>query len=49
MYWIGQQCVIVVFPDHTHLLFAICDLVDDENRLVCCDFFPLITTFANAR
>ena len=19
--WIGQQCVIVVFPDHTHLLF----------------------------
>ena len=19
--WVGQQCVIVVFPDHTHLLF----------------------------
>ena len=18
--WVGQQCVIVVFPDHTHLL-----------------------------
>ena len=20
--WVGMQCVIVVFPDHTHLLFA---------------------------
>ena len=20
--WFGLQCVIVVFPDHTHLLFA---------------------------
>ena len=20
--WVGQQCVIVVFPDHTHLLFS---------------------------
>ena len=20
--WLGLQCVIVVFPDHTHLLFA---------------------------
>ena len=20
--WVGQQCVIVVFPDHTHFLFA---------------------------
>ena len=20
--WVGLQCVIVVFPDHTHLLFA---------------------------
>ena len=19
--WVGLQCVIVVFPDHTHLLF----------------------------
>ena len=19
--WVGMQCVIVVFPDHTHLLF----------------------------
>ena len=23
MPWVGLQCVIVVFPDHTHLLFAI--------------------------
>ena len=21
MQWVGMQCVIVVFPDHTHLLF----------------------------
>ena len=21
--WVGLQCVIVVFPDHTHLLFVI--------------------------
>ena len=21
MLWVGLQCVIVVFPDHTHLLF----------------------------
>ena len=21
MPWVGLQCVIVVFPDHTHLLF----------------------------
>ena len=20
--WVGLQCVIVVFPDHTHLLFV---------------------------
>ena len=20
--WVGLQCVIVVFPDHTHLLFG---------------------------
>ena len=22
--WVGLWCVIVVFPDHTHLLFAEC-------------------------
>ena len=22
--WVGLRCVIVVFPDHTHLLFAKC-------------------------
>ena len=21
--WVGLQCVIVVFPDHTHLLFCV--------------------------
>ena len=24
MPWVGLQCVIVIFPDHTHLLSAIC-------------------------
>ena len=23
--WVGLQCVIVVFPDHTHLLFVECE------------------------
>ena len=22
--WVGLGCVIVVFPDHTHLLFNVC-------------------------
>ena len=26
--WVGLQCVIVVFPDHTHLLFASSRLSD---------------------
>ena len=25
MPWVGLQCVIVVFPDHTHLVFMISD------------------------
>ena len=25
--WVGVQCVIVVFPDHTHLLFDLTTLV----------------------
>ena len=25
MPWFGLQCVIVVFPDHTHLLFCVFD------------------------
>ena len=25
--WVGLQCVIVVFPDHTHLLFGVCKYV----------------------
>ena len=24
--WVGLQCVIVVFPDHTHLLFGLVNL-----------------------
>ena len=26
--WVGLQCVIVVFPDHTHLLFFIMDYMN---------------------
>ena len=26
--WVGLQCVIVVFPDHTHLLFDACCIHD---------------------
>ena len=22
--WVGQQCMFVVFPDHTHFLFVAC-------------------------
>ena len=25
--WVGLQCVIVVFPDHTHLLFGVTTIV----------------------
>ena len=27
--WVGQSCVIVVFPEHTHLLFS------DAHRSIC--------------
>ena len=23
VHWVGLQCVIVVFPDHTHLVFSV--------------------------
>ena len=30
--WVGMQCVIVVFPNHTHLLFKNnCDDGDDTH------------------
>ena len=32
MTWVGLQCVIVIFPDHTHLLFN--KLTDCELRIV---------------
>ena len=31
--WVGLQCVILVFPDHTHLLFQ-CELLSVECYLV---------------
>ena len=26
VWWVGQQCVIVVFPDYTHLRFIVCTI-----------------------
>ena len=35
--WVGLQCVIVVFPDHTHLLFGIKGMpVPDSPVALCC-------------
>ena len=34
--WVSLQCVIVVFPDHTHLLFyVVVLLISDENMQQC--------------
>ena len=38
--WVGLQCVIVVFPDHTHLLFqgggsVVVDSLFYEPPIVC--------------
>ena len=32
MPWVGLQCVIVVFPEHTHLLFDICVLYTNKQE-----------------
>ena len=32
--WVGLQCVIVVFPNHTHLLFAINEK-NSDNKIKC--------------
>ena len=32
--WVDLQFVIVVFPDHTHLLFDTL-LIDDESQVIC--------------
>ena len=33
MSWVGLQCVIVVFPDHTHLLFDKITTLDSGKTL----------------
>ena len=33
MPWVGLQCVIVVFPDHTHLLFLNHKLRDENIQM----------------
>ena len=30
MPWVGLQCVIVLFPDHTHLLVGVFVVCDEE-------------------
>ena len=30
MPWVGLRCVIVVFPDHTHLLFVLAKTTDPD-------------------
>ena len=44
--WVGMQCVIVVFPDHTHLRFFIThrDSYEGIN-----DQFSMIMEFSNRR
>ena len=34
MLWVGLQCVIVVFPDHTQLLFSWCCLLKDTVDII---------------
>ena len=41
MPWVGFECVIVVFPDHTHLLFGgsiVVDLLFYVPPIVCGGF-----------
>ena len=38
MPWVGLQCVIVVFPDHTHLPYFF-DVVNDVNLHVFGKFY----------
>ena len=33
--WVGLQCVIVVFPDHTHLLFSIVKFFSSNSIYWC--------------
>ena len=39
VHWVGLQCVIVVFPDHTNLLFYVCSLF-------CCALLGVFFEFA---
>ena len=32
--WVGLQCVIVVFPDHTHTYLLFCPFVLEKNFLL---------------
>ena len=32
--WVGLQCVIMVFPDHTHLLFSLPLRDDCKNKWI---------------
>ena len=39
--WVGLQCVIVVFPDHTHLLLIIANI----EGIILVNYFILVIAF----
>ena len=43
--WVGMQCMIVVFPGHTHLLFEW--LIETFGSVVCCFVGNLINSALN--
>ena len=40
--WVGLQCVIMVYPDHTHLLFYVCSLF-------CCALLGVFSNLLSSR
>ena len=44
MPWVGLRCVIVVFPDHTHLLFVLAKTTDPD-EMSHYAYFALIFAF----
>ena len=37
--WVGLQCVSVVSPGHTHILFILINLEESSGKSCCCCFF----------
>ena len=45
MPWVGLQCVVVVFPDHAHLLFDPDELVQSAATHLDLQCLPMSTFF----